>query len=297
MGGSGTALGGVVGAALIEVIRNSLTLLGISTFWQGTFIGSCIVIAVAFDRVKATAARPRSRRADRTWPSAKKTRSRQESAFRRRRGDRLAHPARRFRAGRAAAQRGRMVQAAAHEPVGRARGHQDAEGQGAAELATQGRHARRAARALEPARSRRAGLVHGARPTAIGSSSRCRRCAASSSRRRRRWRRSIALRRRWRRSRTPAATWEPPRPSRTASRRTCGSISESCSAAGNEFLVPFGFLIESALANVFDYVTRHVGTLRHAQSLHERYREGRSGAAVRRPRAARPAGCSPTPTM
>src|SRR5215468_5094183 len=53
MGGSGTALGGVVGAALIEVIRNSLTLLGISTFWQGTFIGSCILIAVALDRVKA----------------------------------------------------------------------------------------------------------------------------------------------------------------------------------------------------------------------------------------------------
>jgi len=47
MGGSGTAIGGVVGAALIEVIRNSLTLLGISTFWQGTFIGSCILIAVA----------------------------------------------------------------------------------------------------------------------------------------------------------------------------------------------------------------------------------------------------------
>lgn len=52
MGGSGTALGGVVGAALIEVIRNSLTLLGISTFWQGTFIGSCILIAVMLHCVK-----------------------------------------------------------------------------------------------------------------------------------------------------------------------------------------------------------------------------------------------------
>ena len=31
-GGSGTAFGAVVGAALIEVIRNSLILLGISTF-------------------------------------------------------------------------------------------------------------------------------------------------------------------------------------------------------------------------------------------------------------------------
>jgi ribose transport system permease protein len=53
MGGSGTALGGVVGAALIEVIRNSLTLLGISTFWQGTFIGSCILLAVMFHCVRS----------------------------------------------------------------------------------------------------------------------------------------------------------------------------------------------------------------------------------------------------
>ena len=51
-GGVGTAFGAVVGAALIEVIRNSLILLGISTFWQGTFIGSFIVIAVTFDRLR-----------------------------------------------------------------------------------------------------------------------------------------------------------------------------------------------------------------------------------------------------
>jgi ribose transport system permease protein len=51
-GGEGTALGAVVGALLIEVIRNSLILLGISTFWQGMFIGSSIIIAVAFDRIR-----------------------------------------------------------------------------------------------------------------------------------------------------------------------------------------------------------------------------------------------------
>lgn len=51
-GGSGTAFGAVVGALLIEVIRNSLILLGISTFWQGTFVGSFIIIAVAFDRIR-----------------------------------------------------------------------------------------------------------------------------------------------------------------------------------------------------------------------------------------------------
>ena len=38
-GGIGTAFGALVGSALIEVIRNSLGLLGINAFWQGTFIG------------------------------------------------------------------------------------------------------------------------------------------------------------------------------------------------------------------------------------------------------------------
>jgi ribose transport system permease protein len=51
-GGSGTAFGAVIGAALIEVIRNSLILLGISTFWQGTFVGTFIVVAVAFDKLR-----------------------------------------------------------------------------------------------------------------------------------------------------------------------------------------------------------------------------------------------------
>ena len=55
-GGIGTAFGAVVGAALIEVIRNSLTLLGISTFWQGTFVGGFIVIAVLFDRLRSRSA-------------------------------------------------------------------------------------------------------------------------------------------------------------------------------------------------------------------------------------------------
>lgn len=51
-GGVGTAIGALVGAALIEVIRNSLGLLGINAFWQGTVIGTCIIIAVAFERVR-----------------------------------------------------------------------------------------------------------------------------------------------------------------------------------------------------------------------------------------------------
>ncbi len=52
-GGIGTAFGAVVGAALLEVIRNSLILLGISTFWQGAFVGTFIIVAVLFDRLRA----------------------------------------------------------------------------------------------------------------------------------------------------------------------------------------------------------------------------------------------------
>jgi len=52
VGGIGTAFGALVGAALIEVIRNSLGLLGINAFWQGTFIGCFIIVAVAFERVR-----------------------------------------------------------------------------------------------------------------------------------------------------------------------------------------------------------------------------------------------------
>src|SRR5436305_6391139 len=55
-GGAGTAFGAVVGAALIEVIRNSLTLLGVSTFWQGTFVGGLIVVAALFDRLGSSGA-------------------------------------------------------------------------------------------------------------------------------------------------------------------------------------------------------------------------------------------------
>jgi ribose transport system permease protein len=55
-GGAGTAFGAVIGAALIEVIRNSLLLLGVDAFWQGTFVGSFIVLAVMFDRLKGSLA-------------------------------------------------------------------------------------------------------------------------------------------------------------------------------------------------------------------------------------------------
>ena len=50
--GFGTAFGALIGSALIEVIRNSLGLLGINAFWQGAFVGCFIIIAVAFDRLR-----------------------------------------------------------------------------------------------------------------------------------------------------------------------------------------------------------------------------------------------------
>ncbi len=51
-GGVGTAFGALVGSALIEVIRNSLGLLGINAFWQGAFVGAFIIIAVSFERIR-----------------------------------------------------------------------------------------------------------------------------------------------------------------------------------------------------------------------------------------------------
>jgi len=51
-GGAGTAFGALIGSALIEVIRNSLGLLGINAFWQGAFVGAFIIVAVSFDYIR-----------------------------------------------------------------------------------------------------------------------------------------------------------------------------------------------------------------------------------------------------
>lgn len=52
MGGSGTCYGAVVGAALIELVRNALLLAGVDPYWQGTFVGFVIVFAVLLERVR-----------------------------------------------------------------------------------------------------------------------------------------------------------------------------------------------------------------------------------------------------
>lgn len=46
MGGAGSAYGAVIGAALLEVIRNALLMAGIDSNWQGAFVGIFIILAV-----------------------------------------------------------------------------------------------------------------------------------------------------------------------------------------------------------------------------------------------------------
>ncbi len=52
MGGEGGAYGAVVGAALLEVIRNSLLMQGIDSNWQGAFVGVFIVLAVLLEKIR-----------------------------------------------------------------------------------------------------------------------------------------------------------------------------------------------------------------------------------------------------
>lgn len=51
-GGEGGAFGTFIGAALIELIRNSLILAGVDPYWQGTFVGLFIIFAVLLERVR-----------------------------------------------------------------------------------------------------------------------------------------------------------------------------------------------------------------------------------------------------
>ncbi len=53
MGGIGSAYGAFIGSALIEVIRNSLLLAGVDPYWQGTFVGLFIILAVLLGRARA----------------------------------------------------------------------------------------------------------------------------------------------------------------------------------------------------------------------------------------------------
>jgi len=48
-GGAGTILGTLIGAAIMQVLRNGLVLLGFPAYWQPAAIGSVIILAVIFD--------------------------------------------------------------------------------------------------------------------------------------------------------------------------------------------------------------------------------------------------------
>ena len=52
MGGEGGAYGALIGAALIEVIRNSLLMAGVDSNWQGAFVGIFIILAVLLERIR-----------------------------------------------------------------------------------------------------------------------------------------------------------------------------------------------------------------------------------------------------
>src|SRR6185369_8240343 len=51
-GGEGRVLGTLVGALIIAVIQNGMNLLGLESYTQKIVLGSVILLAVLFDRVK-----------------------------------------------------------------------------------------------------------------------------------------------------------------------------------------------------------------------------------------------------
>ena len=52
MGGEGGAYGAFIGAALLEVIRNSLLMAGVDSNWQGAFVGIFIILAVLLEKFR-----------------------------------------------------------------------------------------------------------------------------------------------------------------------------------------------------------------------------------------------------
>lgn len=50
-GGTGSAIGALLGALMITIIQNGANLIGVNSFWQGTVTGVVILIAVLVDRI------------------------------------------------------------------------------------------------------------------------------------------------------------------------------------------------------------------------------------------------------
>ena len=53
-GGYGSAYGAAIGSLLIEELRNALLLAGVNPFWQGTFIGGFIIVAIILQKIQVT---------------------------------------------------------------------------------------------------------------------------------------------------------------------------------------------------------------------------------------------------
>ncbi|MBN2305490.1 MAG: ABC transporter permease [Anaerolineae bacterium] len=51
-GGKGTMVGTLIGAAIMQVLRNGLNLLGYDPYWQPAAIGFTIILAIMFDRAR-----------------------------------------------------------------------------------------------------------------------------------------------------------------------------------------------------------------------------------------------------
>ena len=55
MGGVGTAYGAIVGAFIMTILNNGLTLLGVSAFYQQIAVGAILIVAVCWDYVQRRA--------------------------------------------------------------------------------------------------------------------------------------------------------------------------------------------------------------------------------------------------
>jgi ribose transport system permease protein len=51
-GGEGTILGVLIGAAIMQVLRNGLVLLGFDPYWQPAAIGLVIIVAITLDQLR-----------------------------------------------------------------------------------------------------------------------------------------------------------------------------------------------------------------------------------------------------
>ncbi|MDR2479918.1 MAG: ABC transporter permease [Treponema sp.] len=52
-GGKGTLIGTAIGVVLVGFLRNSLNILGVNPFWQGSVIGAVIIVAVLTEKISA----------------------------------------------------------------------------------------------------------------------------------------------------------------------------------------------------------------------------------------------------